>query len=151
MACALAMQHICRLIAALPNGAGRLDEEEALSPHHLDAFLHARLRRITRPVVLNRNGANSPSCCLRYKPPGRADKRCSRKMPFVPRVTLKRWSISLRSISSLTVTPRFAHERPLLTTGCSKPGSRAAICWHGGSTSFLRQIRLAKRELMVEK
>jgi len=38
-AAALTVQHIRRLIAAGGNGACRLDEEEALPPHHLDAFL----------------------------------------------------------------------------------------------------------------
>ncbi len=38
-AAALAVRHIRRLIAAGGNGAGHPDEEEALTPHHVAAFL----------------------------------------------------------------------------------------------------------------
>ena len=38
-AAALAVQHIRHLITAGGNGVGHPDEQEELSPHHLEAFL----------------------------------------------------------------------------------------------------------------
>ena len=147
MACALAVQHIRRLIATGGTGAHLLDEDEALTPLHLDAFLvrPGETSHVTRRFEEDWHQVHQ------LIPQIQADWERGHALfqEDLVRATSDPEEMEYLSHNDVALASDAAigAQKPLLTTRCSKPGSRTATCWRGGNISLQRMMCLSKAGL----
>ncbi len=149
LAAALVVQHNRRLIAAGGNGACRLDVEEALTPHQLDAFLV----RAVETASTTRRFEQERYRLQRLVPQIQAawERGQALFQEDVVRATsnpeemesLSQIDFTLDCYAAVDARKAYPHNR------CSRHALRADICWRGGSTSLRRKMHLSQAGLRM--